>query len=527
MTEALVWLGLSNLLLSAAVGLMAYAVHRGGHDPALAHLLWVLTLIVAVAPPVLVFSLPLATEVALAPGSVSEASSVNGATPVAAWLRERLPALLVVGWITGSLVVLTASAQRIVRFGRLLRRSCRPAPPGIGHLARVVAYELDMQTVPSVHLSGARLAPMTWWSGGRVRVVLPEALRHEVDDDQLRWILAHELAHIKRRDHLVRWLEWLASVAFWWNPIVWWSRRNLRRDEEDACDALVLHHLQGQPRAYARTLLKVVEVMAAPTDATPTLATGIDAARSLERRLTRIVSGTRGHRAPRVVTAGSVATALLLMTLGVNAQADPATNVTQPNRDRAPRAVPIMGVTVPARAALDSTPPAPMPGVSRKANVVAATATLRLSGALAEDGRYVGTAAADSLTGSADDESFKGFAGADVIGGGPGRDAIDGGDGADTIRGGDGADRLNGGRGRDTIGGGAGADTINGGAGADVIQGGAGRDTIAAGAGDDVVRVWADGTPDVVDCGGGNDRAVIGSSDTATRCETVIIRDPS
>jgi Zn-dependent protease with chaperone function len=30
----------------------------------------------------------------------------------------------------------------------------------------------------------------------------------------LRWILAHELGHIKRKDHLVRWLEWLALVAF-------------------------------------------------------------------------------------------------------------------------------------------------------------------------------------------------------------------------------------------------------------------------------------------------------------------------
>ena len=51
MTEALVGLGLSNLLLSAAIGLVAYGVHRRGRYPALAHLLWVLTLIAAVTPP--------------------------------------------------------------------------------------------------------------------------------------------------------------------------------------------------------------------------------------------------------------------------------------------------------------------------------------------------------------------------------------------------------------------------------------------------------------------------------------------
>lgn len=523
MTEALVWLGLSNLLLSAAAGLVAYAVHRRGRYPALAHLLWVLTLTVAVTPPVLMLSMPLATEVAVAQMSATggSGSSVTVMGSAAGWLAQRLPALLVAAWITGSLVVFAASARRIVRFGRLLRRSCQPAPRSIQQAARMVAYELDMRTVPSVHLSAARLAPMTWWSGGRVRVVLPKALGHEVDEAQLRWILAHELAHIKRRDHLVRWLEWLASVAFWWNPVVWWSRRNLRRDEEDACDALVLQQLQGQPRAYARTLLTVVEVMAAPDTGTPTLATGIDAARSLEHRLTRIVSTEPRHGAPRTLTVGSVVAALLLMTVGVNAEAGRAAAVSPAGPGVAPDAV----VTAPATPAIEGAPTAqglefPSEGT------FAGTATLLVSAAIGENGSYVGTAAADTFTGTAADESFKGHAGADTMGGGPGRDTIDGGDGADTIRGGAGADTLNGGRGRDTIGGGAGADVINGGAGADVIQGGAGRDTVAAGAGDDIVRVWADGTPDSVDCGGGNDRAVIGSSDTATGCETVIVRDP-
>jgi Ca2+-binding RTX toxin-like protein len=223
-----------------------------------------------------------------------------------------------------------------------------------------------------------------------------------------------------------------------------------------------------------------------------------------------------------VVVAGSVAAALLLMTIGVSAEAGPATAVSPAE----PGVVPDVVVTMPATPIFDSAPPARVLGLPSE-ETFAGTTTLLVSAAIAEDGRYVGTAAADSVTGTAADESFKGYAGADTIGGGPGRDTIDGGDGADTIRGGDGADTLNGGRGRDTIGGGAGADTINGGAGADIIQGGAGRDTVAAGAGDDIVRVWADGTPDTVDCGGGNDRAIIGSSDTATGCETVVVRDPA
>ena len=139
MTETLVWLGLSNLLLSAVAGLLAYAVHRRGRYPALAHLLWVLTLTVALTPPVLMLSMPLATEVVTtqtsAPGSPG--SSVALATSAVARLAERLPVLLVAAWLAGSLVVFAASAQRIVRFGRLLRRSCRPAPLSVQQVARV------------------------------------------------------------------------------------------------------------------------------------------------------------------------------------------------------------------------------------------------------------------------------------------------------------------------------------------------------------------------------------------------------
>lgn len=527
MTDALIGVGLSNLLLTAALGLLAFAVHRGGRYPALAHLLWVLTLAASVTPPLVTLSMPLpqvgapaaAGAVLSSAGSLGEVST-GAEPPLAAWL----PSVLIAVWLSGSLMMLAASARRIARFGRLLRRSCRMAPPGVQRLTESVAYELDLGTVPHVHVSAARLAPMTWWSGGRVRVVLPEALRHEVDDEQLRWILAHELAHIKRRDHLVRWLEWLCSVACWWNPVVWWARRNLRRDEEDACDALVLEHLQGQPRDYARTLLAVVEVMAAPGGRTPALATGIDAASSLEHRFTRIVAPGRGHRAPRALAGGLIAVALLLMSVGV-ATGEAALPVVR--QDPGPPVTPAS--SLPASAVTPGTDGVPAaaalaPDVSSFAS---ARNTLFVSAYVGDDGRYVGTYGPDSMTGTDADESFKGYGGNDTIGGGPGRDTIDGGEGADTIHGGDGADTLNGGPGGDSIGGGAGDDIINGGAGADVIQGGAGRDTVAAGAGDDIVRVWADGSPDVVDCGGGDDRAIIGSSDSTTGCETVVVRDPS
>jgi Ca2+-binding RTX toxin-like protein len=74
-------------------------------------------------------------------------------------------------------------------------------------------------------------------------------------------------------------------------------------------------------------------------------------------------------------------------------------------------------------------------------------------------------------------------------------------------------DTVNGGAGDDTVSGGPGDDTANGGAGDDTVNGGPGHDTIAGGAGNDTVRA-RDGQADRVDCGTGDDTAVLDPKDT-------------
>jgi Ca2+-binding RTX toxin-like protein len=80
--------------------------------------------------------------------------------------------------------------------------------------------------------------------------------------------------------------------------------------------------------------------------------------------------------------------------------------------------------------------------------------------------------------------------------------------------------------GNDTILGGAGDDFLDGGAGNDVITGGAGADKIFGGAGSDTIYA-ADGERDVIDCGDGQDRAVVDSVDVVKNCEVVQVVDTS
>jgi beta-lactamase regulating signal transducer with metallopeptidase domain len=137
---------------------------------------------------------------------------------------------------------------------------------------------------------------------GRARLLLPAGLLDQLNEVQRRALLLHELIHIKRRDHLLRLLEMIAGVAFWWLPLIGWISRHLRACEERCCDASVVSHLATQDREYAKLLLNVLDfVHSSPVDIAPQ-ATAMSAAYDLELRI-RAILGAR----PRSENPGLVA----------------------------------------------------------------------------------------------------------------------------------------------------------------------------------------------------------------------------
>ena len=121
--------------------------------------------------------------------------------------------------------------------------------------------------------------------------------------------------------------------------------------------------------------------------------------------------------------------------------------------------------------------------------------------------------AEDRLTYRADDMpvTAAGGDGADTLTAAGAADTLAGSQGDDTLDGGAGNDQIRGDEGNDRMGGGAGDDTINGGAGNDAFGGGDGNDTIQS----------ADGYKDAVDCGAGDDSAVVDQLDQLDGCERV------
>ncbi len=331
MTDLLLTFGANNLLLSLALALVAFGVQRLGKRPLVARLLWLLVLAKLVTPSL--FAVPVvaipglssATAQTLQVSGPSDATALSegiegdalslpeGSSDLLATASSLEPwkQALALLWLLGSAAVLVGSLVRVLRFQSLKNLASESAPPELQDLAAEIATPLGLRKVPTICTTSAHLLPMVWWVGGPVRVFVPGSLVRTLDPRELRFILAHELAHVRRRDHLVRWLEWLACVLCWWNPVAWWARRSLRTNEEVCCDALVLATLKPNPRSYATSLLNVVEFLASPALRPPAMASAIHDGGFLE--------GIRNFVAYGVGMAGVVMFLTLGMALGKDA----------------------------------------------------------------------------------------------------------------------------------------------------------------------------------------------------------------
>ena len=90
-------------------------------------------------------------------------------------------------------------------------------------------------------------------------ILLPKKLDRE-DTEKVAFVLAHELAHIRRLDALAKWLLAVCLCLHWFNPLVWVMYLLANRDLELACDEAVVRLYGQSVRAdYARTLVALEE----------------------------------------------------------------------------------------------------------------------------------------------------------------------------------------------------------------------------------------------------------------------------
>ena len=122
----------------------------------------------------------------------------------------------------------------------------------------------------------------------RPRLLLP----HErYDVQELRYILRHELCHLKRRDMLLKLVLLAANAMHWFNPVVYLMLRQVDEDIELACDSAATDGLELPERAaYSRTLLAAVQSSVRALPATTCFGGTVE---RLKRRITNVLGAQK------------------------------------------------------------------------------------------------------------------------------------------------------------------------------------------------------------------------------------------
>ena len=90
------------------------------------------------------------------------------------------------------------------------------------------------------------------------RIILPKQLR--ADRIDLKYVLAHEMVHIRRADNVLKMIMLMAACIHWFNPLAWMMYLFFDRDIELSCDERVLEiYGEKQKKKYAETLLDLAE----------------------------------------------------------------------------------------------------------------------------------------------------------------------------------------------------------------------------------------------------------------------------
>jgi beta-lactamase regulating signal transducer with metallopeptidase domain len=172
-----------------------------------------------------------------------------------------LPSWLVEYSLLAWLIFATAGLLRIAAGLwqlRKMRAECEPLDPGT--LAPELAEELagnrklrQLEVLVSDHATVATAVGFF-----KPAIILPKWLLEEGSPEDLKHVLLHELAHLRRWDDWTNLLQRVLKALLFFHPAIWWMERKIALHREMACDDAVLA-VAASPRVYAESLARMAE----------------------------------------------------------------------------------------------------------------------------------------------------------------------------------------------------------------------------------------------------------------------------
>ncbi len=168
-------------------------------------------------------------------------------------------------WLSGVVVLAGWLIGRLRRFRREHLENINNTnalPRKFCALLEQTAAQLKLKKIPRVILTDRVKGPAVFGVFRPVLLMPAEKLAN-MTRQETEHILLHELAHIKRGDLVVHSIHMVLQIAYWFNPLVWLTRKPLQSLRELCCDATVAKILKDKTSGYRETLLETARQLLA------------------------------------------------------------------------------------------------------------------------------------------------------------------------------------------------------------------------------------------------------------------------
>ena len=182
---------------------------------------------------------------------------LSGMDPVGTAKMKGWVSWIAASWLLGVAVSLLRAVRATLAVGRLRSRCWDLVDPCVLELAEQLRRRLGVRRRVRLLVCGEIGVP-AMLGVFYPALLLPASLLTGVPPEQLRAILAHELAHVRRWDYLANLLQMLVEALLFFNPFVWWISRQMRLEREACCDQLASAECQSSS-CYVEALVAVIE----------------------------------------------------------------------------------------------------------------------------------------------------------------------------------------------------------------------------------------------------------------------------
>ena len=203
------------------------------------------------------------------------------------YFSRHLP-LLVTLWLLGVLFLTLRFSGSMLYLQRLKYRQNRPLPAPWPERLQLLAEKAGLRR-PLQLLESLRLQTPVVIGHFKPVLLLPAGLVAGLPVDEVEALLAHELAHVMRRDYLVNVLQNLVEILYFFHPGVRWISAAVRQEREHCCDDFAVA-LCGDAQNYARALARLQTAGTAYPE--PALA-AVGRSQKLLRRIVRLLGRPR------------------------------------------------------------------------------------------------------------------------------------------------------------------------------------------------------------------------------------------